>query len=1195
MALKAEDIERHIEQIRDERRESANTAKRVGGTMMEIFKYVARLFEEEVQNKYLRKDIEDTAQEVETFLKGIKVDELFSWDKDGNIVVNQAVFNSFLSSPKFVSGFLEGLGWRLSPETVVNAAGVQEQRYTLEIDNIIVRGILRVFEMVISQLLGENDNRIFTAMLEVDHYDAETGKVYLDTMEGRYYNPFRKDDIIMVQQYNGMPSEENDYYVTKRYELVVTEVGSEGEGENMLAWVKFKNFTSSMENATPENLIKKKDTFVRVDNLTDSERKGIITIMTVGKDTPYEDIIYGLKTDPDNALKGRLGNLKGIIHPLFGALQGFGELLMNLYATGDLILRRTGENIDTKFQVLENMFSTNYTKTEYELTDEDNYLHNGQFLTKYSDSDDAELIDGWKIDSDDDTAFWIDESGMPVLVNDNVAVGGNRRAVIERKDGRQLLRLTNIGITQANSLIKQPTTHKEYVQPSGSAKTDTDEEGNTSDNGLKTATDGSSKDIQDKLYVTMRIYALTQGTLSIGFTGCTDKEGLTNELSSRDQSISYSGKWQTVTFNGVWNGTGDFVIRYTGDCRIAFVAITDTALANLSKTVSTSIEQTAEAIKLLGYNDDQLHGQYTSLGIELNAKDRLIRQWVTSNYTSMEAAEKQVETLKGLISSGDSETAANAATLVQQQAGRIDVLAGRFDDYGSLKELSNYTQTTDLISTYITKADSESQLTAQVDTLKGIINDESSSLKGLISDGDKANADNLATYQEQTDSRISAIAGRWTKKDDGTYTLTELSNYTLSADLASTYISKADSEKNIKEQVDVLNRSIDNVQSEAESARSAADDAQSTADSAYSTANSAYSTAFNTATIVNQNSGSWSLAAGAFTTDSYGNTILSSLGGSLVTSKASEYFNKYISLDSSGNVTNIDTSGLVLTGDTAYLNSYAEDADGNRLSEAHMGTYVTKDSNGVIQSGVSINADQVNIDANHRMEISVAGALVINTDNFILDESGNATLNGTFTTGTGNGKIEISASNGVGTINAGGWVDMGYNSQVSRSFGSLITRNLPDYGGHLIITSNGTKDYFGQNTTQYTTRITGLSMQTNYLFAESVWAGSLVLGTPLSSSTVDSFLQSYIDNNRISVLIMTNSATVTVPLPNSPAKGQIFIVIQRGSGTIKFSCSNYRIWSNGIKSDPDSATVGQWNFFVFDGTYWTAAMTNQHL
>lgn len=97
-------------------------------------------------------------------------------------------------------------------------------------------------------------------MMEVDHFDKESGKVYLDTQDGKLYNPFRRDDIIMVQQFNGMPNSSNGSYVTKNYELVITEAGcgSTADGENRLDWVKFDSFTSSIEGATPDKLIKRK-------------------------------------------------------------------------------------------------------------------------------------------------------------------------------------------------------------------------------------------------------------------------------------------------------------------------------------------------------------------------------------------------------------------------------------------------------------------------------------------------------------------------------------------------------------------------------------------------------------------------------------------------------------------------------------------------------------------------------------------------------------------------------------------------------------------------------------------------------------------------------------------------------------------------------------------------------------------------
>ena len=549
------------------------------------------------------------------------VDELLAW---GSATVKQlhvkgdSTFDGNLFSKQFVSDFLTGKGWGIYNKPITNAAGMLENKWTGEFDNVIVRGSLRVYEMIISQLLGENDNRVFAGMMEVDHYDKESGKVYLDTQDGKLYNPFRRDDIIMVQQFNGMPNSSNDYNVTKNYELLVTDAGcgSLEDGEKRLDWVKFTNFTSSMAGATPDTLIKKKDTFVRVDNLSDTDRKGIMQIITVGTASPHLDVIYGLMTDPEGALKGRLGNLEGIVHPWFGRLQGFGEYLNNLYAVGDLILRRTGESVDTKFQVLENMFSSRFAKTSYELTNGKNYLENGQFLEQISDADNT-IIANWEMNEGEDTELWVDATGLPYMVNGSLSTSGNRKVSLEQNDGRQMLRIQNCGLRQANADIKQPGTHKEYVKGSGSIN----------DAGLA-QTEGSAVEVQDKLYVNIRIYAKSAGQLTYGFEGCKVVTGKVNELAAKTVNISYTGEWQTVGMEGRWNGTGDFIIRYSGDCYVAVVSVTDEPLSELSKTVSTQIIQTASNIKLLGENIDKVNGKTTQLGIDLDAEKGEIRQYV---------------------------------------------------------------------------------------------------------------------------------------------------------------------------------------------------------------------------------------------------------------------------------------------------------------------------------------------------------------------------------------------------------------------------------------------------------------------------------------------------------------------------------------------------------------------------------------
>lgn len=759
-----------------------------------------------ILKKYIRRDIDDTAEGTITFEKvqkllgGLLVGENFSFDKEGNIIAHSissdgaseengkgftilqkdpltntykfcidevivytvatvgklfvngnSRFGGELSSKQFISGFLGGLGWGIYNTPVTNAAGVQENKWTGEFDNVIVRGSLRVFEMIISQLLGENDNRIFTGMMEVDHYDAESGRVYLNTQDGKLYNPFRRNDIIMVQQFNGMPNSSNDYYVTKNYELLITDAGcgSLEDGDKRLDWVTFTNFTSSMEGATAESLIKKKDTFVRVDNLSDSQRKGIIQLMTVGANTPYMDIIYGLKTDPNNALKGRLGNLKGIVHPILGELSGFGEFLNNLYAVGDFIIQRTGESVDSKLQVLENMFSSRFSQTSYELTNSDNYLENGQFLEQVRDDEDT-IISCWAVDTTDESMFWADALGNPFMVNGLLSVSGNRKVSIDKMDGRQVLRLQNCGVKQLNAHIRQPGTHKEYQQPSGS----------TGDNGLKKPATGST-DVQDRLYISIRIFAKTAGTLTVGFEGCSSVSGKSNTLTAQNVAVPYTGDWTNIPLEGVWNGTGNFVLRYTGDCYIAIASITDKPLSEFSKSVSTQIKQTATNIQLLGENINKVDGTTTQLGIDLDAEKKSIRLYVDetdkANRTfTTSGIEASVGKVQAWVKNLDYATNTTVTSKVEILSGRITSTVSKVN--ANSTSITNIQQDINTITQTVGQAATKEQLKDNVATLNRAI-DSARSHADDVGTGIRNDYASTITLVKQSSSSWSVAAG----------------------------------------------------------------------------------------------------------------------------------------------------------------------------------------------------------------------------------------------------------------------------------------------------------------------------------------------------------------------------------------------------------------------------------------------------
>ena len=1089
------DLQTQFEGIRDERRLQANTAYRIGTAFLSLLHFASdgmhTTIEEllkKIEGKYLSKVKDDEAAGLITFLRGLRVGAGYKFDENGNILADSidannlnigrgykfdengdiishdieahdinandlnvggnSVFAGDLSSPDFVAGFLTGKGWRLKNEPIENAAGVLESKYNLELDNLIVRGSMRIFEMIISQLLGENDNRIFTAMMEVDHFDAESGRVYLDTKEGRMYNSFRKGDYIMVQQYNGLPSEENDHYVTKNYELLVKEVGTEGEGEDRLAWVTFENFTSSMAGATPEKLITKRDTFVRVDNVSDPDRKGIIQVMTVGSDTPYIDIVHGMKTNPDSALKGRIGNLKGIRHPILGQLKGFGEYLNNLYAVGEFVLSRTGESIDTKFQVLENMFSSRFSKTSYELTNEKNYLENGQFLEQITDSENK-IIAGWDIDTTDESVFWFDASGLPVMVNGNPTASGNRKVSLEKVDGRQILRVQNCGIRQKNALIKQPGTHKEYVAgEKSSAELPPTEAGYT--------------DVQDKLYISVRIYAKTAGKLTIGFADCEEVRGKQNTLQQRTVNVAYSGAWKTIPIEGVWNGTGDFVIQYTGDCYLAIASLTDEPLSELSKTVSTQIVQTANNIKLLGENIDTVNKKAVKVGFELDAEKGEIRQYVdqtdkknredtsslivqtSSSITSSvdKKLKNQYDTVTSEYSSSISQTAEGIRQWVGSQdyannttvSSSIEQLSVRITSTVEMVEanassITQIQQDIDSITLTVGKAATQEQLQVNVDTLNKSINSNLASAKSYadgVGSGIRSDYSSTITTVKQHSSGWSVAAGGFDSKgklkssagavlttefaglfstaftNKGGVVKSEISSF-ITKDAAGNMISNAKiSADNI-----VLSSGGSAVEKAIANAKNAGDTAQRTASNAAQAASNAQSTA-NTA--VNNAKAANDAAAAA---KSYAATEIKATNGSISALAAK------VSFDSSGNITNINKTGLVLTSTFAGLFTSQVSAKG-LVSEGQMNVAI---SNGI--SAATIQADKINL-TGHCMNFS-GGQITITTPNFKLDSTGsvwcqNGTFSGTVTGVHGSFKtLDCVDSNGnvVGNIQFG--------------------------------------------------------------------------------------------------------------------------------------------------------------------------------
>lgn len=694
------------------------TNKQVAAVLDFLNEKIKSFAVDDIEDRYLRKDVEDWAQKLEHFREGIDVKGTATTEKLK--VTEDASFEKSASSKDFVSGFLTGKGWAILLREFLNASGIKEFKSYAEFDEVVIRSSIKVFELIINQLKGESDNYIFSGMMKVDHVDPANKKIYLDTGGGLLYNTFRLDDYLMCQRYGGMPTENNDYNITKNYEFVVSEAGTGdmSEGEKRLDWITYRNFIGNESN------IAKGDVVVRVDNLTNQNRKGIIQNVTVGPFAPYSDVTYGMKTNPESSLKSRRGRLDGIFNEWFGGwLKGFGDYVLNLYAMGEFHFRN-GENVQTRLDIIENLFRVSLQKSTYNMTDEDNFFKNAAF---------TESLDGW-IFENNIQAFTV--NGKLMMFNRNLYVAKNKIAGIEDYEGRNMLRIKNSYIKQANANIRKPD------------------------------------DPANKLYLSFKYICKSSGTLMCGF----EKEGERgeDELPFITEVIQAGNEFQVKDYSGTWDGKGDFILSFTGDLYVDLLSLTNKPLDDFKITVSTQFKETAEAIELLGKKIDNTNKTVSELGIELNAAEEEIRIWG-----------EKVNTNTGNIT-GLGIDLNLAKEQLSLYAGKTDKLEGTVSNLGI--RLSAAEGTVELF------ADFENQINGTVSSLGLRMNaaegklEQFATFKDSISGtvtslGTRMNAaeGTLSSYVSKTDTISGKVTGLTTRMDAaegkfGNYVLTETLN-----------------------------------------------------------------------------------------------------------------------------------------------------------------------------------------------------------------------------------------------------------------------------------------------------------------------------------------------------------------------------------------------------------------------------------
>ena len=280
----------------------------------------------------------------------------------------------------------------------------------------------------------------------------------------------------------------------------------------------------------------------------------------------------------------------------------------------------------------------------------------------------------------------------------------------------------------------------------------------------------------------------------------------------------------------------------------------------------------------------------------------------------------------------------------------------------------------------------------------------------------------------------------------------------------------------------------------------------------------------------------------------------------------------------------IESKKITLTADHTYV----------RTNDGTPTVMIDADGN---LTNVKVYADMVNVSATHQLKISGNGAMVVDMDNFKLDERGNASFKGSIESASGRISFFTFTESGMySTISSDSW-GLGLRST------NISVRGTPGGRTSLVCLGNGLIDTTGGDANTYPKSLvdgqnvnycnliqiqvkdggTGngrdaaaLGIETNGDFCLSAMGGlSHLQGLALDASTTTN------GSSPNRTLFLCSGGRFT--MPSNPKDGQLVIVIQTTSSGITFDGGG-KLFRKGTSTSnrATSGSAGQWNFFVYD-------------
>lgn len=307
---------------------------------------------------------------------------------------------------------------------------------------------------------------------------------------------------------------------------------------------------------------KEGDECVLMGNTQNRLRQNLISIAATEDGQPRVDVLDGVCAKNFNdCLRVRLGNLDGISDSRFPAdnqPHGNGLYGDNVYLIGTFVLT-TGEDILTRFEITEGKIEAAVEGLRQDFAGDKGYLSNATFY------------DGMSLwDTDNEAVFFL-VGNKWIWANNKVLTNKGNFANVVTDNGRTVVFICNNYITQKNENLRSIPNFS------------------VNDNGKKEAI---------PVYLSFFYRCKKSGTLKVCFENIdkTDFENFNSMEVLEDLEVTEG--YQQYSCNGLWNGTGDFKLSFSGEIYLYMLILSTDRIESLTYKYRTLFEQSERLVKI---------------------------------------------------------------------------------------------------------------------------------------------------------------------------------------------------------------------------------------------------------------------------------------------------------------------------------------------------------------------------------------------------------------------------------------------------------------------------------------------------------------------------------------------------------------------------------------------------------------------